>query len=181
MMYHCIYHTPAPFDDMLLSSDSEILTELRFIQACSQPAGSSACESNDLPIFQESCRWLDIYFSGKQPDFTPPYRMEKLTPFRKAVADIMLSIPFGELVTYGDIAARLARQQGRQKMSAQAVGGAVGWNPICLIIPCHRVIGAGNRLTGYGGGMKNKIALLRLEGHRMHFGDEDDYQHRGAD
>ena len=84
--------------------------------------------------------------------------MEDLTPFRKAVLDIVREIPFGKTMTYGEIAKRLKIN------SAQAVGGAVGWNPICLIVPCHRVMGANGNLTGYGGGIHNKIALLKLEG-----------------
>ena len=77
--------------------------------------------------------------------------------------ECMLEIPWGETVTYGEIAAHLAKQRGLARMSAQAVGGAVGWNPICLIIPCHRVVGADGSLTGYGGGLENKKALLELE------------------
>ena len=80
------------------------------------------------------------------------------------VSEEMQRIPFGQTVTYGDIAKRIAAKLGKARMSAQAVGGAVGWNPICIIIPCHRVIGVGGKLTGYGGGMKNKIALLKHEG-----------------
>ena len=80
------------------------------------------------------------------------------------VSEVMESIPFGQTVTYGDIAKRIATKLGKVRMSAQAVGGAVGWNPICIIIPCHRVIGAGGKLIGYGGGLKNKIALLKHEG-----------------
>ena len=87
--------------------------------------------------------------------------MEDLTPFRKAVLDIVSEIPFGQTLTYGEIAKRLKTN------SAQAVGGAVGWNPICLIVPCHRVMGANGKLTGYGGGLPNKIALLKLEGSLM--------------
>ena len=79
----------------------------------------------------------------------------------------MLTIPFGKTMTYGDIARQIAPKHGILKMSAQAVGGAVGWNPICIIIPCHRVMGADGKLTGYGGGIKNKISLLSLEGHDM--------------
>jgi methylated-DNA-[protein]-cysteine S-methyltransferase len=82
------------------------------------------------------------------------------------VLNIVANIPYGQVITYGDIAQEAARRLGKTRMSAQAVGGAVGWNPICLIIPCHRVIGAKGTLTGYGGGMMNKLALLRLEGHR---------------
>ena len=90
--------------------------------------------------------------------------MDGLTPFRREVADAMLAIPFGETATYGDIAAALAKKHGIAKMSAQAVGGAVGWNPICIIVPCHRVVGAGQGLVGYGGGIRNKAGLLSLEG-----------------
>jgi len=109
-------------------------------------------------------RWLDGYFASAAPDWVPPMRLEGATPFRRMVSDEMRRIPFGQTVTYGDIAKRVAAKLGKNRMSAQAVGGAVGWNPICIIIPCHRVIGAGGKLTGYGGGMKNKIALLKHEG-----------------
>ena len=131
------------------------------------PSGSSFCAESDLPVFHETRRWLDVYFGGRQPSFTPPCRILDLTPFRQEVLDEMRKIPFGETITYGEIAAVLARRHGRAKMSAQAVGGAVGWNPLCLIIPCHRVVGAHGALTGYGGGLANKIALLALEGHAM--------------
>ena len=94
----------------------------------------------------------------------PEFKIKDLTPFRKEVSDIMLSIPFGKTMTYGEIAALVAQKHGIKKMSAQAVGGAVGWNPLCIIVPCHRVLGADKSLTGYGGGIKNKIALLELEG-----------------
>ena len=109
-------------------------------------------------------RWLDGYFASAAPDWVPPMRLEGATPFRRMVSDEMRRIPFGQTVTYGDITKRVAAKLGKNRMSAQAVGGAVGWNPICIIIPCHRVIGAGGKLTGYGGGLKNKIALLKPEG-----------------
>ena len=117
----------------------------------------------EQPLFAEAKRWLDIYFSGREPDFLPPLRCDS-TPFRKQVCDIMLSIPYGQTMTYGEIAARLARQQGLPRMSAQAVGGAVGHNPISLMIPCHRVVGTNGSLTGYAGGIDKKVALLELEG-----------------
>lgn len=116
------------------------------------------------PIFEETCKWLDTYFSGKEPDFTPKYKVNNLTDFRKEVIEIMNTIPFGETITYNDIAKIIAKRHGIKRMSAQAVGGAVGWNPICIIIPCHRVIGANRALTGYGGGIKNKLSLLKNEG-----------------
>lgn len=113
-------------------------------------------------VFEQAARWLDIYFSGKEPDFTPPLALNT-TPFRKAVWNILLTIPFGRTMTYGEIADRIAAQSGRPHMSAQAVGGAVGHNPISLIIPCHRVIGTNGSLTGYAGGLDRKKHLLMLE------------------
>ena len=164
MTFKCKYKTPAGFGNMWMNSDGEVLTGLWFDGSRDQSKHALDCEERKLPIFRETRRWLDIYFSGWQPDFTPPYRIDDLTPFRSAVADAMLAIPFGETTTYGDIAAALAKKRGIAKMSARAVGGAVGWNPICIIIPCHRVVGSGNSLTGYGGGIKNKVALLAHEG-----------------
>ena len=119
-----------------------------------------------MPIFDETKKWLDIYFSGKNPDFTPKYKIENLTPFRKQVIGIMNEIPYGKTITYNDIAKEIAKSKGIERMSAQAVGGAVGWNPICIIIPCHRVIGSDGSLTGYGGGINNKIKLLEIERQR---------------
>lgn len=119
-------------------------------------------EEKQLPVFEETKRWLDIYFQGKAPDFTPPLFMEA-TPFRKAVWEILLSIPFGRTMTYGEIANSIAKRRGLSKMSAQAVGGAVGHNPISIIVPCHRVVGTNGSLTGYAGGMEKKAKLLALE------------------
>lgn len=115
------------------------------------------------PLLRDAKRWLGIYFSGREPDFLPPMRYDS-TPFRKLICDIMLTIPYGQTVTYGEIAVEAAQQQGAERMSAQAVGGAVGHNPISLMIPCHRVVGAGGSLTGYGGGIDRKVKLLTLEG-----------------
>ena len=114
------------------------------------------------PLFADARRWLDIYFSGKAPDILPPLRYDS-TPFRRQVCDIMLTIPYGRTMTYGEIAAEAARQRGAEKMSAQAVGGAVGHNPISLMIPCHRVVGTNGSLTGYAGGISRKVKLLELE------------------
>ena len=116
----------------------------------------------EQPLLQDTKRWLDIYFSGRAPDFLPPLRYDS-TPFRKAVCEIMLTIPYGKTMTYGEIAAAIAKQQGLSKMSAQAAGGAVGHNPISLIMPCHRVVGTNGSLTGYGGGIARKVKLLELE------------------
>lgn len=116
----------------------------------------------DLPIFRRADKWLDIYFSGRAPDFVPPLKM-KTTPFRQMVWEIMLTIPFGQTMTYGEIAREVAKRKNLSKMSAQAVGGAVGHNSISLIIPCHRVVGANGNLTGYAGGIDKKLKLLQLE------------------
>lgn len=116
----------------------------------------------ECSLFQRAKQWLDIYFSGREPDFLPPLHYDS-TPFRKAVCEIMLTIPYGKTMTYGEIAAEIAGQRNIKKMSAQAVGGAVGHNPISLMIPCHRVVGSNGSLTGYGGGIERKVKLLELE------------------
>ena len=116
-----------------------------------------------------ACRWLNVYFSGREPDFTPKLHLIG-SDFRQAVWALLLQIPYGQTVTYGQLAARLAAERGLARMSAQAVGGAVGRNRISLIIPCHRVLGADGSLTGYAGGLDRKAKLLALEGVDMrHF------------
>ena len=157
---HLAYCTPDGLDTLVMTSDGQVLTGLGFV------ADSDGCISGgspDLPVFRETRRWLDIYFSGRDPGFLPPYCLDGATPFRLAVLREVLAIPFGATATYGSIAARLAQRRGLARMSAQAVGQAVGWNPVCLVIPCHRVVGAGGAPTGYGGGLPNKLALLRHE------------------
>lgn len=116
----------------------------------------------ETAIIAEAKRWLDIYFSGKEPDFTPPLHPVG-SPFRQAVWKILLEIPYGKTITYGDISNRLAKQRGLDRMSAQAVGGAVGHNEISIIIPCHRVVGTNGSLTGYAGGIGRKVKLLENE------------------
>ena len=159
------YRTPCGFSDMIMMSDGVVLTGLHVVDSRKVVKSCRGCTERDLPVFRETCLWLDEYFGGHAPAFTPAYRIDGLTPFRKDVIDAMLNIPFGKTATYGDIAAAIAKKRGLKKMSAQAVGGAVGWNPICLIIPCHRVIGANGAIVGYGGGIKNKVALLAHEAH----------------
>lgn len=116
----------------------------------------------ETSVLAEAKRWLDIYFTGKEPDFTPPLHPIG-SAFRRSVWEILLQIPYGQTTTYGEIARQLAKKQGLDRMSAQAVGGAVGHNEISIIIPCHRVVGADGSLTGYAGGIGKKEKLLELE------------------
>ena len=167
MIYKYKYQTPNGFSDMLMNSDGQYLTGLWFEGSRDFYKHEINCAEKELPIFKETIKWLDIYFSGKAPDFTPEYKINNLTPFRREVVDIMNNIPFGKTLTYNDISKIIAKNRGIKRMSSQAVGGAVGWNPICIIIPCHRVVGANGSLTGYGGGIKNKAELLKLEGNDM--------------
>ena len=162
-----IHHYESPLGGITLASNGEVLIGLWFDgQKYFADNLDGESKKKKLPVFEETDRWLDIYFSGKAPDFTPPLSM-KTTPFRKAVWEIMLTIPFGQTMTYGEIAAVVARQKGLSAMSAQAVGGAVGHNSISLIIPCHRVVGANGSLTGYAGGIEKKVKLLEMEGADM--------------
>lgn len=154
-----IHYYQSPLGEIILTSDGKSLTGLSYdFPEMLLPYFIE----KPLPIFSETDRWLDIYFSGKNPDFTPKLSL-KVTGFRKMVWDILLTIPFGQTITYREIASRIAKQRGIPRMSAQAVGGAVGHNPIALIIPCHRVVGANGSLTGYAGGIDKKEQLLRLE------------------
>lgn len=163
MRYKCSYKTPREFSNIIITSDGEYLIGLFFENSKDDTTKWANFEEKDLPVFKETIKWLDTYFDGKIPEFTPKYRIENLTSFRREVIEILNSIPYGKTLTYNDIANTIAKKRGISKMSAQAVGGAVGKNPICIIVPCHRVIGKNSNLTGYGGGMKNKIALLKLE------------------
>lgn len=167
MTYKYVYETPGNFSNMIMNSDGEYLTGLWFENSRDSSKHIIDCEEKNLEVFTETKKWLDTYFSGKNPNFTPKYKIEKLTPFRKEVIDIMNSIEYGNVVTYNDISKIIAEKRGMKRMSSQAVGGAVGWNPICIIIPCHRVVGTSGSLTGYGGGINNKIELLKLEGNDM--------------
>lgn len=162
-MYKWKYETPEGFDDIWLRSDGQVLTGLWFEGGRNLSKHLENCQEKWTSGFEETGRWLDIYFSGHQPDFMPKYRIDDLTEFRRDVMECMLEIPWGETMTYGEIAVLLAGKRGVDRMSAQAVGGAVGWNPLCIIIPCHRVVGTDGSLTGYSGGLENKKKLLKLE------------------
>ncbi len=158
-----IHHFNSPLGGITEASDGKHLIGLWFDgQKYFADALDSDFAEKDLPVFAETDRWLDIYFSGREPDFTPPLYM-KTSEFRKAVWEIMLTIPYGKTMTYGEIAEKIADDRGISRMSAQAVGGAVGHNSISLIIPCHRVVGTDGSLTGYAGGIDRKVRLLQLE------------------
>lgn len=154
----------SPMDNITIASDGENITGLWFdSQKPSDDVLENEYEKRDLQVFELTKEWLDIYFTGSDPGFIPPLKVNE-TPFRQRVCEIMLTVPYGETITYGQIADLLAKEKGIEKMSAQAVGGAVGHNPISIIIPCHRVMGAKGNLTGYTGGIDIKVELLKLEG-----------------
>lgn len=158
-----IHHYNSPIGGITLASDGKALIGLWFDgQKYFGTTLTGEYQLKNLPVFEQADEWLDIYFNGKAPDFMPLLSL-KTTPFRKAVWEIMLTIPFGETMTYKEIANEIAKQRGQGHMSAQAVGGAVGHNSISLMIPCHRVVGTKGNLTGYAGGIDKKLWLLEME------------------
>ena len=166
MIYTNTYESP--LGGILLAGDENGLTGLWFTEGsrymgCGLEKGACLRETD---YFDQTKEWLDIYFSGRDPGFFPRIHLTG-SDFRIRVGEIMCEIPFGKTVTYGWIADRIAKERGLERMSAQAVGGAVGHNPICIIVPCHRVVGWNGSLTGYGGGIQRKKALLQLEGHEI--------------
>ena len=158
-------HYASPLGGMTLVSDGTALVGLYFDGQKYAAEGLDATRTQKtLPVFEEARRWLDVYFSGKKPDFTPPTAPSG-TAFQQSVWEILRTIPYGQTVTYGAIARRIEQNTGC-RMSAQAVGGAVGRNPISILIPCHRVVGTNGSLTGYAGGIDKKERLLQWEGAR---------------
>lgn len=158
-----IQHYDAPLGRILLAADEVGLTGLWFDGAKYFADGLPAEHTErETPVLSEARRWLDLYFAGQEPGFLPPLHPAG-SAFQQAVWALLLQIPYGQTVTYGELARQLAVKQGRPRMSAQAVGGAVGHNKISIIIPCHRVVGTGGSLTGYAGGIDRKVKLLALE------------------
>ena len=156
-------HYDSPLGGILLTADDVGLTGLWFDGQKYFARGlSNERIAQETSVLAEAKRWLDTYFTGKEPDFTPPLHPIG-SAFRRSVWEILLQIPYGQTTTYGEIARQLAKKQGLERMSAQAVGGAVGHNEISIIIPCHRVVGADGSLTGYAGGISKKETLLELE------------------
>ena len=162
MIYQCTLDTP--LGAATASATDNALTGFWFIGQKYYPANAQHwIEKPDYPVFAALRVWLDAYFAGENPALDLPLK-PKGTDFQEAVWKILLQIPHGKLSTYGDIAKQMAAQRGLSSMSSQAVGGAVGHNPISVLIPCHRVIGSTGSLTGYAGGIDKKIALMHLEG-----------------
>ena len=169
MKTHCLQACPAgsfsfmfityesPLGIIVIESDGECITGLSFDD---HPDVESTM--TNIPVLKEACRWLDVYFDGRDPGATPPIKT-KGTPFQERIWHMLSQIPYGTTVTYGSIAKKISREDGR-KMSAQAVGNAVGKNPIVIMVPCHRVIGSDGDLTGYAFGIGRKRCLLSLEG-----------------
>lgn len=162
MPYLCRYDSP--LGPMLLAADEAGVTGAWFEgqKYFAARLGPGSAEG-DSPALAGARRWLDLYFAGREPDFMPPLHLTG-TAFQLAVWELLRAIPYGQTTTYGTLARRLAARQGLDRMSAQAVGGAVGRNPLCVIVPCHRVMGASGNLTGFGGGIATKKKLLELEG-----------------
>ncbi len=146
--------------EMLITCDDEALTSLKFIdQDFNLP---KYYQEKETLIIKRVKKWLDIYFKGQEPDFFIPLH-SKGTVFQNEVWEIVKRIPYGKVMTYQEIAEKLAHKKGLAKMSNQAVGQAVAQNPFIIIIPCHRVIGSNGALIGYAGGLERKQALLKLE------------------
>lgn len=154
----------SPLGSILLSADDEGLTGVWFDgqKYFARTIEGEEIQETETPVLSLARKWLDVYFAGKNPDFSVPLHPAG-TDFQKAIWDILCTIPYGHVMTYGEIAAMYADKKGLAHMSAQAVGGAVGHNPISIIIPCHRVVGSDGSLTGYAGGIERKKKLLESE------------------
>ena len=157
-------HYESPLGGILLAADDIGLTGLWFEgQKYFARTLDAVHREQETAVLSEARRWLDVYFGGQEPDFTPPLHPAG-SAFQQEVWALLRQIPYGETTTYRALAEAVARKRGLRQMSAQAVGGAVGHNPISIIVPCHRVVGSDGSLTGYAGGLERKVQLLRLEG-----------------
>lgn len=158
-----ITHYTSPVGEILLAADEAGLTGLWFEGQKFYARGlGREYQEKEAPVLEQTRDWLDIYFSGREPDFRPPLHLEG-SAFQKEVWEILCRIPYGKTTTYGAVAGEIARKRGLARMSARAVGGAVARNAVSIIVPCHRVTGADGSLTGYAGGMERKRFLLKLE------------------
>lgn len=163
MIYKTHYNCPLGKITLAAYKESLVGLWLEGQHGFTQSVCEDMAENDALPIFKQTKKWLDSYFNGEKPAVSALALAPAGNAFRQAVWKILCDIPYGQVTTYGEIARRIAKQQGVPRMSAQAVGGAVGHNPIPIIIPCHRVVGSNGNLTGYAGGIPLKIKLLEHE------------------
>lgn len=164
MYYKTEYNSP--IGKLMIASDGENIVGL-WMEGQKYFANAIKNEvivEEDLPVFKKTKEWLDRYFEGKKPSIDELPLTPIGSPFRQKIWNMLCEIPYGKVITYGDIAKRIAKLENIESMSSQAVGGAVGHNPISIIIPCHRVVGSGGSLTGYAGGIDKKVRLLEHEG-----------------
>jgi len=153
----------SPLGEIVIASNDTAITGLWLVGQRHFDIEVEGCITDkDLPIFDEVSRWLDIYFTGNNPGEIPAVRMNG-TPFQLEVWQILQAVPYGKLITYREIAELIAKKRGITKMSARAVGNAVGRNPVSILVPCHRVVGSSGKMTGYAGGIERKVKLLKLE------------------
>ena len=163
-MYYCVTYKSPIGSLLLVSKENNLIGLWMYNQKYFCPLKEQPVEDNENAVLKKAVNWLDEYFRGNKPDISLLPLAPEGSEFRKEVWDILCTIPYGEVMTYGQIADIIAERHGKAKMSAQAVGGAVGHNPISVIIPCHRVVGTNGSLTGYAGGLSKKITLLKHEG-----------------
>lgn len=164
MYYSTIYQSP--IGTITLASDNNNIIGL-WLQGQKYHGNTipeEMIENSDIPIFGAAKQWLDRYFAGEKPHISELQLAPIGGEFRQMVWSLLCEIPYGEVITYGDIAKKIAIKMNKKSMSSQAVGGAVGHNPISIVIPCHRVVGSNGSLTGYAGGINTKVKLLKLEG-----------------
>lgn len=166
-MYHATIY-PTPIGSITLACDANGENLVGLWMEGQKYHGGTISEGmvvqDDIPLFDRTKKWLDRYFAGERPGISELPLAPIGSPFRQRVWNILREIPYGEVITYGSIAKKLAAQTGKQSMSSQAVGGAVGHNPISIIVPCHRVVGSNGSLTGFSGGIQVKRKLLAHEG-----------------
>lgn len=164
MIYFSNYSSP--IGQLMLASDGENLVGL-WVEGQKYFGGKTKenfVEKQNLKIFFETKKWLDEYFLGKNPGIKSLSLAPKGSDFQRKIWEFLREVPYGKTTTYKEIAKKVAAWMKRERMSGQAVGGAIGRNPISIIIPCHRIVGADGNLTGYASGLKNKVQLLKLEG-----------------
>lgn len=164
-----VTHFSSPLGPLMLAGDGENISGLWLAgqKYFAATAASDFVEKNDLPVFAAAKGWLHRYFAGEKPAISALSLAPQGSEFRQAVWALLCQIPYGQVTTYGKIAKEIATRTGKKNMSAQAIGGAVGHNPISIIIPCHRVVGSNGNLTGYAGGVDIKVWLLKHEGADM--------------